>query len=917
MDLATIALIILVLPLAAFVVQIFFNSKLPRQGDWLPTSAMGIACFASWFMFLSEVLGSGTGSAPIMRSWEWLSIGFPAADVAGGPSSVTDALVAAVGSAGGSSLSIRFGIHVDNLTKIMLVVVTTVSFLVHLYSTGYMRDHHGHPEDRYGRFFAFLALFSFSMIGLVLADSIFFLFIFWELVGVCSYFLIGFYFTKQSACHASMKAFLTTKLGDLGFMIGIMIIALVVATVPLADLGLDDRTPETPTEAVTHNEEVYHSFSFAKLFESIRPDESGRSLWTDQTYVPGEALLWGIGALIAACFVAATTAAGLAAGVDRSVLARNLVIAAALFAVLWSLIGGWIPGALVAGALFAAVIAFGFTGTAGTARGFVITGVIFAGLWILVKQTGLATEGVGMLPLAAIMLFIGAVGKSAQFPLHVWLPNAMEGPTPVSALIHAATMVVAGVYLVGRCFPFFAGEAYFDPSVPFYLTSVSPLFVVAMIGAITAFMAATIAIVQTDIKAVLAYSTISQLGFMMIGIGVGSFAAGFFHLWTHAFFKALLFLGAGSVIHAVGTNEMTEMGGLRKKMPITFITFTIATMAISGVPFLSGFYSKEGILIQALAVANAAERPIFYVPFVLGATAAAMTAFYMFRIIFLTFVGTPRNKHRFDHAHESPMSMAAPLMILATLSVFSAGFFGFGSHWFPERVNNKVLVRDWLDTERAAGSNAHHVDALGRHNPAHAEGHGHAEGDGEHHVTPAILGIHPAGDESDAFKAFSDVEHGSHLPTMLISLLAAGLGIFGCYAFFAGGSPRGERISGEAGGLTGGFRHVLVNLYFIDKLYYAVFVDGVLWIRHGFFWFDRNVIDRTVNFFGDLTKALARAAGITDARGVDGSVMGISRFVGWGGAQMRRSQTGVLQEYFVGSVVVLAVILLIVISFGA
>ncbi|MDF1667349.1 MAG: NADH-quinone oxidoreductase subunit L, partial [Planctomycetota bacterium] len=346
-------------------------------------------------------------------------------------------------------LDFAFNIFIDNLTAIMLVVVTTVSFLVHLYSTGYM-VHHGHHAPRYHRFFAFLGLFSFSMLGLILTDSIFFLFVFWELVGLCSYFLIGFEFERQAACRASIKAFITTKVGDCGFFIALMIIGAVVG-----------------------------KFTFGEIFLSVQS-------------------------------------------------------------------GAWAP-------------------------------------WLLT--------------LTAILLFIGPVGKSAQFPLHVWLPDAMEGPTPVSALIHAATMVVAGVYLVARMFPFFAGMPFFETGDVFGST---PLAVVAYVGGFTSLFAATIALVQDDIKKVLAYSTVSQLGYMILAMGVGSISAGTMHLWTHAFFKACLFLGAGSVIHAVATNDMKLMGGLRKKMPVTFYTFLISTMAIAGVPLLSGFFSKEAILTQAL-----------------------------------------------------------------------------------------------------------------------------------------------------------------------------------------------------------------------------------------------------------------------------------------------------------------------------
>ncbi|MDM7916233.1 MAG: proton-conducting transporter membrane subunit, partial [Candidatus Eisenbacteria bacterium] len=270
-------------------------------------------------------------------------------------------------------------------------------------------------------------------------------------------------------------------------------------------------------------------------------------------------------------------------------------------------------------------------------------------------------------------VFFGAIGKSAQFPLHIWLPDAMEGPTPVSALIHAATMVAAGVYMVGRLFLLFSPDA---------------LLFIAYIGLITAVMAATIALVQTDIKKGLAYSTISQLGYMVAALGVGGYTAGLFHLMTHAFFKALLFLGSGSVIHAVHTQEMPEMGGLRRKMPVTFGTFLIATLAISGVPGLSGFFSKDAILASALQFGM--ENPGHLVVFLLLLATAGLTAFYMFRIVFLTFTGQPRDRHRFEHAHESPLVMTIPLVTLAVLSLGSA----WGG-WFQ-----KLVVKPEIATYR-------------------------------------------------------------------------------------------------------------------------------------------------------------------------------------------------------------------------
>ncbi|HZU99143.1 MAG TPA: proton-conducting transporter membrane subunit, partial [Planctomycetota bacterium] len=455
--------------------------------------------------------------------------------------------------------------------------------------------------------------------------------------------------------------------------------------------------------------------------------------------------------------------------------------------------------------------------------------------------------------------------------------DAMEGPTPVSALIHAATMVAAGVYLVARMFPFFAGPSFFT-GIGTYFDSV-PLAVVAFTGGFTALFAATIALCQYDIKKVLAYSTISQLGYMMLGIGVGSFSAGMFHLWTHAFFKALLFLGSGSVIHAVGTNDMREMGGLRRKMPITYITFLIATMAISGVPFLSGFYSKEAILTQALAF-GLYRGHLFILPFAMGMLTAGLTAFYMFRIIFLTFTGEPRNEARFHHAHESPPAMWVPLATLCVFTVFSAGAFGIfnSSEWFHRRVSNetpaRIVAATYPDVRMPV------LDGKGE-----AEEHGAKEGEPavEEHAPGYIT--FPAGlDEEGRERA--------HLIPFLLSLLAASGGIGFCYMIFAG-SLTGEDLA-PRGTWLGAYRRVLEKLYYMDDLYNWAFVAPLMRVRLSLAWFDRKVIDRVVDWFGEATiwtaelceKLDRRSLGM--ARGAElallaGTVCGISLLVSWNG----------------------------------
>jgi NADH-quinone oxidoreductase subunit L len=456
------ALTIIALPMLSFATVIFFGKRIPWGGALAPISAMGID-LALALIILGRVIGGFHETANL----RWFDIG---------------------------RLHVTFSVTIDPLAAVMLCVVTLISFLVHVYSTGYM-----HGDPRYSRYFAFLSLFSFSMLGLVLAASFFVIFIFWELVGLSSYLLIGFWFEKKSASDAGKKAFITTRTGDLGFMVGVFIVYSATG-----------------------------SFAFHDAFEAVR----------------------------------------------EGVLAGPLLTA------------------------------------------------------------------------AAICIFCGAVGKSAQFPLHVWLPDAMEGPTPVSALIHAATMVAAGVYLVARCSTIF-------------LASETGAMTVAVIGGWTAFFAATIACTQYDIKRVLAYSTLSQLGFMMLALGVGGFGAGMFHLSTHACFKALLFLGSGSVIHAVHTQDIREMGGLRKSMPVTATTFIIGSLALAGIPPLSGFWSKDEILLH---VKHDGPVPLY----LLAAAAAFMTAFYMARLCYLTFFGSPRSKF---HAHESPRAMTVPLVVLAFLSV--------------------------------------------------------------------------------------------------------------------------------------------------------------------------------------------------------------------------------------------------------
>jgi len=489
-------------------------------------------------------------------------------------------------------ITIHLGLIMNSLTAVMLLVVIIVSLMVQIYSQGYM---HGDPG--YHRYFAFMSLFTASMIGLVLADNLLFLYVFWELVGLCSYLLIGFWFHRPAAANAAKKAFIVTRLGDFGFLAAILLLFSNTGTFNIAEL---------------------HSLAITGV-------------------LAGTVLTW-----------------------------------------------------------------------------------------------------------AAIGIFAGAVGKSAQFPLHVWLPDAMEGPTPVSALIHAATMVAAGVFLVARTFPLFEH-------------SVEALTTVAIIGGFTAIFAATMGLVMTDIKRVLAYSTISQLGYMMLGLGAGGVAIGIFHLFNHAFFKALLFLGAGSVNHATGTFDMREMGGLRKVMPWTYATFVIASLSIAGIWPLSGFWSKDEILASSLT-----SQPIL---FYLAMITVFITAFYMFRVVFMTFGGNYHGggSEAHDKPHESPSVMVTPMVILAILAVFS-GFWNVTGHF-------GALL-------------------------------GHGE---THSFTEGFFGI---------------LAH----PLPWISLILAGLGILLAYAIYSAKWLSAERIRGFFSPL-----HTLFyRKYWFDELYENVLVKKAL-----------------------------------------------------------------------------------------
>ena len=561
----------------------------------------------------------------------------------------------------GGHLNIQMGIIMDSLTVVMLLVITLVSLMVQIYSQGYMRSDPG-----YHRYFAYMSLFTASMLGLVLVDNLLLAFVFWELVGLCSYLLIGFWFHRPSAANAAKKAFIITRIGDFGFLAAILLLFSQTGTLDINQLN---------HMAVT----------------------------------------------------------------------------------------GMLAGAT--------------------------------------------------LTLGALGIFLGAVGKSAQFPLHVWLPDAMEGPTPVSALIHAATMVAAGVFLVARTFPLFAN-------------SETAMLTVAVIGGVTAIFAATMALVMTDIKRVLAYSTISQLGYMMLGLGVGGIAIGIFHLFNHAFFKGLLFLGSGSVNHASGTFDMRRMGGLRKVMPWTYATFVIASLSMVGIWPLSGFWSKDEILSSSLS-----SQPVL---FWLAMITVFMTAFYTFRMVFMTFGGGYRGD---GHPHESPRSMVIPMVVLGFLAAVSG------------------LVN-------VTGGFGHFL--------GHGETHGFMEG---------FFGI---------------LAH----PLPWLSLFLVGSGILLAYAMYSARWLKPERIRSlfslphtifsRKYWMDELYENIIARLVLLKGLFRGFqsfdgrIVDGGI---NNFF------IEKVVmrNFFPGLS--------FFDDKGVDGAVNGVADGTRAAGGTLRKTQTGQLQLY--------------------
>lgn len=661
-------------------------------------------------------------------------------------------------------LQIGLDYYIDGLTVAMFAMVTLIATCIHLFAVGYMSDEltehyedhqvhlsggrHFHRPGRFYRFFAFLSLFCFSMLGLVLAGNIFQIFIFWELVGVCSYFLIGFYVERKSASTAANKAFIMNRVGDFGFLIGLMILWTSFGVFHFAETN-----PE-PTRG-------------PGLFQIVRTHEG----------------------------VLQTSGEG-----SRKVVELHAPVSA--------------PASTMP-------------------------------YWLLTA--------------AGLGIFAGCVGKSAQFPLQTWLPDAMEGPTPVSALVHSATMVAAGVYLVGRFYPMFTPEV---------------LLVIAYTGCITLFIGATIAIVVTDIKQVLAYSTISQLGYMMLAMGVGGWMAGLFHLITHAFFKSLMFLCSGSVIHGCHhVQDMNEMGGLHRKMPITCWTMFVGVVAICGlaVPFIpalpligpiafSGYHSKDSILATALSFTDL--NPKHAVLFLLPLVTAGITAFYMFRMWFLTFFGKPKNQHVYDHAHESPGIMTAPLFILAFFAV-TVGF---------------------------AGEDGPLVHLLHTAEPAH--------------VAPGLTAeLGPI-----AFPNRHEI-HEHHATAGASALAVAFGGAILAYLFYCAFWVDARSIQRQFAGV----HEFLAQKWQFDTLYDWLWVRPTHVVASWCAGFDKSVLDAALSGLASLTLMASRWDRLFDETVVDRIVNFVAEAAYATGETFRRFQTGKLRQYI--TFIALSVVSLFILLF--
>jgi len=698
-------LLIPLLPFAGFLVNAFFGRRLPKRVSGGVAIAAISGAFAVSLMAVLRMLDS-PGGAISQHVFTWMASG---------------------------SLQVPFALRLDHLATVMILVITGIGSLIHIYSTGYM---HEEPDSEYARYFSYLNLFASFMLVLVLGASFPVMFVGWEGVGLCSYLLIGFWYKKQSAADAGKKAFIVNRIGDFGFILGMLLI--------FATFGTLD-------------------FQEVAALASTRAPEAG----------------------------------------------------------------------------------------------------------------------MGVMTVATLLLFVGATGKSAQLPLYVWLPDAMEGPTPVSALIHAATMVTAGVYMIGR-------------NAVLFSHAPDTLAVVACIGVATALMAGTIGLVQNDIKRVLAYSTVSQLGYMFLAMGVGAYAAGIFHLYTHAFFKALLFLGSGAVIHALaGEQDLRNMGGLKKHLPVTYWTFLIGALAIAGVPLLSGFFSKDEILFRAFTSHNPGAKLLWGV----GVLTSLLTAIYMFRLVFLAFhgerhlgtthqadhpeesepvrhinyvtplpagsghagsgahAGTGHHATRHDHLHDAPASMAIPLIVLAIGSIL-AGYVGV-----PHALGGSNRIETFLEPSFKVSEGA----------------------------VPTDQGATPAGESILAVR-HAEPAQGDHTPggnestELMLMAISTGIAIAGiglAAYFWLRNRPAADAWSRR---LPATYR-LLCNKYYVDELYDAAIVHPIRLLSTSGLW-----------------------KGV-DAGLIDGAVNGVGHSVRGASAVLRRTQTGSIRTYaaslFLGVVLML------------
>jgi NADH-quinone oxidoreductase subunit L len=633
----TLIKLLVILPLAGFGITALIGRRLHKQAHWIPV----LAIFAVWLVAMAISFSALTGAEPFGEhgyGLEWFTW-IPAGDFV-----------------------VDVGFFVDNLTACLLIVVTTIGLLVHIYSIGYMSHDPG-----YWRFFAYLNLFMFSMLLLVLASSFLVVFVAWELVGLSSYLLIGFWYRKRSAALAAKKAFIVNRVGDVGFALGIMLIFVTLGTLDIQ-----------------------------RVLEEIH-------------------------------------------GVDTVVVAA-----------------------------------------------------------------------------IALLIFAGAMGKSAQFPLHVWLPDAMEGPTPVSALIHAATMVNAGVYLVLRTNPIFASA----PGV---------MVIVAGIGIFTAILAASIAMTQTDIKRVLAFSTLSQLGYMFAAFGVGAWTAAIFHLMTHGFFKGLLFLDSGSVIHAVHEEQdMRKMGGLSKKIPITYVTMFIGSLAIAGIPPLAGFFSKDEILAESFKLG-------FWWVSLVGFLVAGLTAFYMFRLMGMTFWGSFRGpKEIWDKVHESVPVMTIPLILLSIPSIFLGMFLGLPL--------GDSRIHHWME-------------------PVFEEGQAILLGEGHGEEAYALFGI-------DGVLILASV-------TVAVIGIVLAWRLFGVSIPGLHREPKPEEVQRLTARAPFLYRASL-NKWWFDELNHLLFIVVGGKVANAMWWFDREVVDGTVNSVGRATLKTGRGLRLVQTGRVQNYALGIA-----------------------------------------